>query len=110
MSERLTLPVCLADYERLAHQRLDPNALSFFAGGAADEITVRWNREAFDKLALSPRVLRGGSGGHTRVSLFGRDYKHPIFIAPMALPEARARGRRDRHRHRRRGAGRMHGA
>ena len=85
MSERLTLPVCLADYERLAHQRLDPNALSFFAGGAADEITVRWNREAFDKLALSPRVLRGGSGGHTRVSLFGRDYKHPIFIAPMAL-------------------------
>jgi 4-hydroxymandelate oxidase len=85
VSERLTHPVCLADYERLAHQRLDPNALAFFAGGAADEITIRWNREAFDKLALSPRVLRGGSGGHTRVSLFGRDYKHPIFIAPMAL-------------------------
>ena len=85
MSERLTRPVCLADYERLAHERLTPNALAFFAGGAADEITVRWNREGFDKLALSPRVLRGGSGGHTRLSLFGRDYKHPIFVAPMAL-------------------------
>ena len=35
----------------LAHQRLDPNALAFFAGGAADEITVRWNREAFKLLS-----------------------------------------------------------
>jgi 4-hydroxymandelate oxidase len=85
VSDRLTRPVCLADYERLAHQRLGANELAFFAGGAADEITVRWNREAFDTLALSPRVLRGGGGGHTRLSLFGRDYKHPIFIAPMAL-------------------------
>jgi 4-hydroxymandelate oxidase len=78
-------PACLADYERFAHERLDQNALAFFAGGAADEITVRWNREAFDKLAFSPRVLRGGSGGNTRFTLFGREFKHPIFIAPMAL-------------------------
>ncbi|MEI9902486.1 MAG: alpha-hydroxy acid oxidase [Hyphomicrobium sp.] len=85
MSQRVTRPVCLADYERLAHQRLDANALAFFAGGAADEITLRWNREAFDNLALSPRVLRGGGGAHTRVELFGRDYRHPIFVAPMAL-------------------------
>ena len=85
MSERQTRPVCLADYETLARARLDPNALAFFAGGAADEITLRWNREAFDKLAISPRVFRGGSGGHARVPLFGREYKHPIFIAPMAV-------------------------
>ncbi len=85
MSEPLTRPVCLADYERLAHERLDANALAFFAGGGADEITMRWNREGFDKLALRPRVLRGGSGGHTRISLFGREHRHPIFIAPMSL-------------------------
>jgi 4-hydroxymandelate oxidase len=85
VSESQSRPVCLADYEMLAHSRLDANALAFFAGGAADEITMRWNREAFDTLAISPRVFRGGSGGHARVSLFGREYKHPIFIAPMAL-------------------------
>jgi 4-hydroxymandelate oxidase len=85
VSERDPRPVCLADYEQLALKRLDANAAAFFAGGAADEITVRWNREAFDKLALSPRVLRGGSGGHTRFSLFGREFKHPIFVAPMSL-------------------------
>jgi 4-hydroxymandelate oxidase len=78
-------PVCLADYEQLARERLDANALAFFSGGAGDEITVRWNREGFDRLALLPRVLRGGAGGHTRISLFGRAHVHPIFVAPMAL-------------------------
>src|SRR5262245_16581880 len=84
MPDRPTAPVLLADYERLAEQRLDANAWAYFAGGAADEITMRWNREAFDKIALRPRVMRGGGGGHTRLTLFGREYGHPIFIAPMA--------------------------
>jgi 4-hydroxymandelate oxidase len=84
VSERPIRPVCLADYERLAHQRLAPNALAYLAGGAADEVTLRWNREAFDRLALIPRVLRGGSGGNTRLTLFGRTCEHPIFIAPVA--------------------------
>ncbi|HYD14810.1 MAG TPA: alpha-hydroxy acid oxidase [Hyphomicrobium sp.] len=77
-------PVCLADYERLAEQRLDANAWAYFAGGAADEITLRWNREAFDALAIRPRVLSGGAGGHTRLTLLGREHLHPIFVAPMA--------------------------
>lgn len=85
MSEPVQRPVCLEDYERLAQAKLDANARAFFAGGAGDEITVRWNREAFDRLALNPRVLRGGSGGHTRFTLFGREFKHPIFVAPMSL-------------------------
>ncbi len=77
-------PVCLADYERLAEKRLNANAWAYFSGGAADEITVRWNRERFDDLALLPRVLCGGTGGNTRLTLFGRSYVHPIFIAPIA--------------------------
>ena len=54
------------------------------SGGAADEITMRWNRESFDRMALMPRVLRGGAGGHTRLTLLGRTYDHPIFVAPVA--------------------------
>jgi 4-hydroxymandelate oxidase len=76
--------VSLADYERLAEQRLDANAWAYFAGGAGDEITVRWNRECFDRTALLPRVLRMGAGGHTRVELLGRTFEHPILIAPLA--------------------------
>lgn len=77
-------PVSLADYERLAEARLDANAWAYFSGGSADEITLRWNREGFDRLAISPRVLRGGPGGHTRLSLLGQRYEHPIFVAPIA--------------------------
>ncbi len=78
------LPVCLADYERLAESTLDSKAWAYFSGGGADEITQRWNREQFDRLALMPRVLRGGPGCHTRLSMFGREFAHPIFVAPLA--------------------------
>jgi 4-hydroxymandelate oxidase len=77
-------PVSLADYEVLAAQQLAPGAWAYVSGGAADELTVRWNREAFDNLALIPRVLNGGPGGSARLDLFGRSYAHPIFVAPVA--------------------------
>ncbi len=74
----------LADYELLAAKHLTPGAWAYFSGGAADELTLRWNREAFDRLALLPRVLNGGPGGTARVNLFGRSYAHPILVAPVA--------------------------
>jgi 4-hydroxymandelate oxidase len=76
--------VCLGDYERLAEQRLDANAWAYLAGASADEITARWNREAFTRTALLPRVLRASAGGHTRIELFGKTFEHPIFVAPLA--------------------------
>jgi 4-hydroxymandelate oxidase len=88
-------PVCLADYERLAEQRLSANAWAYFSGGSADEITVGWNRRGFDRLAIVPRVLQGGAGGHTRLTLLGQSYAHPIFIAPVAYQKlAHADGER----------------
>lgn len=84
MSAPGPLPVSLFDYERLAEQRLSPQAWAYFSGGAADEITARWNREAFDRTALIPRVLNGGAGGSARLDLFGRSYAHPILVAPVA--------------------------
>jgi 4-hydroxymandelate oxidase len=81
---RSPLPVSLADYERLAEARLSPEAWAYFSGGAADEITTRWNREAFDRTALLPRVLNGGPGGNTALTLFGRTFAHPILVAPVA--------------------------
>ena len=52
--------------------------------GAADEITLRDNRNAFDRLRLKGRVLTPVSGGHTRLQLFGVGYEHPVFVAPLA--------------------------
>ena len=76
--------VSLADHEVVARTRLDANALAYFSGGAADEITLRVNQTAWQQLRLQPRVLRNLQGGHTRVQLLGRALAHPIFLAPVA--------------------------
>jgi 4-hydroxymandelate oxidase len=75
--------VNLADYERLAERSLDANAWAYFAGGAGDEITARWNREAFDRTALVPRVLNGRAPD-TGVEILGQPFAHPILAAPVA--------------------------
>jgi 4-hydroxymandelate oxidase len=77
--------VSLADHEAHARGVLDDNAWAYFSGGAADEITVRANRSAWDGLCLLPRVLRPMAGGHTRVRLLGRELAHPVLLAPVAF-------------------------
>ena len=76
--------VALDDYEAPASERLDANAWAYFAGGAADEITLRANRDAWKALWLQPRVLRPLAHGHTRVELLGRMLAHPLLLAPVA--------------------------
>ncbi|CAN7310883.1 alpha-hydroxy-acid oxidizing protein [Acidovorax sp. LjRoot118] len=75
----------LADHEQHARQHLDDNAWAYFAGGAADEISLRANRSAWDALTLWPRVLRPLAGGHTRIELLGRTLAHPVLLAPVAF-------------------------
>ena len=85
---RHTIPpglVTLADHEQHARTQLDDNAWAYFSGGAADEISLRANRSAWDALPLWPRVLRPLAGGHTRVPLLGRTLAHPILLAPVAF-------------------------
>lgn len=76
--------VCVADYEAAARRTLPRSTVGFVEGGAADEITIRWNREAYDRVALKPRVLVDVSQVDTRVQLFGLDLPHPILLAPGA--------------------------
>jgi len=84
--------VALDDYEALARERLSAQAWGYYAGGAADEITIRWNREAFERVRLAPRVLTTFKGGGTGLTLFGQRFDHPILLAPaahhaLAVPE-----------------------
>jgi 4-hydroxymandelate oxidase len=76
--------VTLADHEALVNSVLSPQTLAYFNGGAADEITLRANANAWQGIPLYPRVMRNLAGGHTRVSLLGRTLAHPILVAPMA--------------------------
>lgn len=75
----------LSDFESQAEQRMSLRARALVQGGAADETTVRWNREAFTQLRLRPRILTDVSRIDTTLSLFGVDLPHPILLAPTAF-------------------------
>lgn len=74
----------VTDYEPYARARLGDNAWAYLDGAAADEISRRWNREAFDQLALMPRMMVDVTGGHCRCELFGRVLNAPVLLAPIA--------------------------
>jgi len=78
---------CLADYERHAQARLDPAHWAYLQGGAADELTIAANQQAWRALTLHPRVLRRLADGHTRSTLLGRPMAHPILLAPVAYQQ-----------------------
>ncbi|HEV8253155.1 MAG TPA: alpha-hydroxy acid oxidase [Vicinamibacteria bacterium] len=59
-------------------------AYEYVAGGAGEENTLRWNREAYDHIRLRPRVLVDVSRIDTRVRLVGQDLAFPILLAPTA--------------------------
>lgn len=75
----------VSDYEPYARERMTEQAWAYIAGGAADEVTLRDNSAAFQRLTLRPRVLQDLSGGNTRLSLFGQSFLHPIMLAPVAF-------------------------
>jgi 4-hydroxymandelate oxidase len=77
--------VALADYETAARARMGENAWAYIAGGSADELTMRWNREAFDRIRLEGRVLRDMQGATTQVELLGLTLPYPILLAPVAF-------------------------
>lgn len=74
----------LEDYERAARERVDPVAWEYIAGGAADEITVRWNVDAYRSLRLLPRQLRDVSTMDLSTTLLGHRLSHPVLLAPTA--------------------------
>lgn len=73
------------DFEQLAKQSLDSSIFDFFYGGANDEITLKENLNAYNKITLSPRVLKGVQNPDTTISFFGNTLDMPILIAPMAF-------------------------
>ena len=75
----------LFDFEKMAEGKMTKMAYEYVASGAADEFTVRWNRQAFDALKINPSVLNDVSKLDTTITLFGQKLAYPILIAPTAF-------------------------
>jgi len=82
-----TMPtfVNLFDYEQAAQTKLPESVFGFYAGGAADEITLRENRAVFNRIKLRPRVLINVSQRALETTILGHATAMPIIIAPMGM-------------------------
>src|SRR5688500_16210563 len=78
-------PCNVADYERIAAERLEPGAFDYFAGGSGDEHTLRDNVAAYRRWQLRPRVLVDVSEATTTTSVLGTEISMPLLVAPVAF-------------------------
>ena len=81
-SESLQDLLSVSDFQEAARRRMSHMAYEYVEGGAADEITLRWNQEALQRLRICPRVLTDVSRIDTRVTLLGQQHPVPILLAP----------------------------
>ncbi len=76
------------DVKALARERLSKPTWDYINGAAADEITLRWNRESFDRIRLRPSVLVDATKIDTRTRLLGQEIPFPILLAPTGSHRA----------------------
>jgi 4-hydroxymandelate oxidase len=76
--------VNVADFERVAAEKLDAGVAGYFFGGAGDEVTLRENVAAWSQWRLRPRVLAGLDAWSTEAELLGASLSMPVLVAPVA--------------------------
>ncbi|MEO7413810.1 MAG: alpha-hydroxy acid oxidase [Opitutaceae bacterium] len=77
-------PISVPQYQERAKGMASTSAWEFYDSGCADDVTVRWNREAFTRVRLESRVMVDVEKIDTRIKLLGHELPHPILLAPAA--------------------------
>jgi (S)-mandelate dehydrogenase len=72
----------IEELRRMAQKYLPDFAFEFIEGGAEDEVSLGWNRDAFKALRFVPQTLVDTSQRHTRTEVFGHEQTSPLVIAP----------------------------
>jgi isopentenyl diphosphate isomerase/L-lactate dehydrogenase-like FMN-dependent dehydrogenase len=70
------------DLRDMAKRRLPKWLFEFVDRGTEEEVALRNNREAFERVKLIPRSLVDVSGRSLETTVFGKTHKMPIGIAP----------------------------
>ena len=70
------------DLRDMAKRRIPKWLFEFVDRGTEDEVALRNNREAFERIRLRPRMLVDVSGRKLDTNLFGKTHRMPIGIAP----------------------------
>lgn len=73
---------CIEDLRTLARRRLPRAVFDLFDGGAEDEVTLRDNRQAWERVRLMPRVLVDVAQVDCSTTLLGAKSAMPVAVAP----------------------------
>lgn len=75
----------LSDFEAAARELLPQQAFEYYFHGAEDEVTLRDNREAFNRIKLRYQVLAGVEDRDLSTTILGHDISLPVAAAPTAF-------------------------
>lgn len=73
------------DFEAVAEKTSSPKTWAFFSSAATDLISMKLNKEAFNRILFRPRVMRNNKDVDTTTTILGIKTKIPFFIAPTAM-------------------------
>src|SRR4051812_12370733 len=84
---RTRVPVRPQDLEEQARRAMTRRGWAYVYGGAGAERTMRANVDAFSRWRLTPRVLRNVETRDLGVTILGRRFPAPVFLAPVGVLE-----------------------
>lgn len=79
------LPVNLLEFEAIARGKLPAMVFGYYVSGSDDQVTLRDNREAFNRIRLRPHYMRGVEYLDTTTNVLGHTLPYPFMVAPMGF-------------------------
>ena len=77
-------PVKVADFQALAAAKLPKATFDYITTGSADEITLRENVTAFQRIRILPPLLTGVATADPSTTVLKQPIRLPILLAPVA--------------------------
>jgi 4-hydroxymandelate oxidase len=75
----------IEDFEVAAQQKLPAMVYDYFSSGAQDELTLKENCRAYERIKLHYRVLVDVSKRDLQTTVLGQNISMPLLIAPTAF-------------------------
>lgn len=77
-------PVTVAEFQAIARQKLPPATYGYITSGSTDQLTLRENVLAFQRIKLLPPILRGIGDVDPSTTVLQQRISMPIMLAPVA--------------------------
>ncbi|CAE8625674.1 unnamed protein product [Polarella glacialis] len=81
----LNLMLNTFDFESVAREVMEPQAWGYYSSGGDDEITLRDNHLAFQRITMRPRILVNVKDIDMRTSFLGAPASLPLYFTATAL-------------------------